>query len=170
MDMEQWLAAVDEKRHTTAVYVGSGELEQHLFERYFAYPQTVCTNAEVAKFVALLHNESRWQQYRARARFINYNVRHSPHAEQWARPENYRWLVHDATARDLWPERYANLSSETEVLSIDQVRSTVPESDLYRCNACGSRRVLFSQMQTRSADEPMTSFFRCVECNKNWKK
>lgn len=33
---------------------------------------------------------------------------------------------------------------------------------------CGGKFAYFQQFQTRSADEPMTTFYRCVDCKKTW--
>jgi len=35
---------------------------------------------------------------------------------------------------------------------------------LYQCNRCGSKNTEDYQVQTRSADEPMTTFVRCKDC------
>jgi len=35
---------------------------------------------------------------------------------------------------------------------------------------CDSMEAFFSQMQIRSADEPMTSFFTCVKCRRRWQE
>lgn len=39
------------------------------------------------------------------------------------------------------------------------------------CPSCGNSRAYFMQMQIRSADEPMTTFYRCCNavCNHNWR-
>lgn len=37
-----------------------------------------------------------------------------------------------------------------------------------RCQQCGHNRCYFVQMQTRSADEPMTTKYRCVNCAHIW--
>jgi transcription elongation factor S-II len=42
-------------------------------------------------------------------------------------------------------------------------------TDMFKCGKCKKRRCTYYQMQTRSADEPMTTFVRCVECNHRWK-
>ena len=42
-------------------------------------------------------------------------------------------------------------------------------TDQYKCRRCGSRKCSYYEMQTRSADEPMTQFFTCIECNNKWK-
>lgn len=40
---------------------------------------------------------------------------------------------------------------------------------LVQCSRCRSMKTTYTQMQTRSADEPMTSFFLCLACQKRWK-
>jgi len=42
-------------------------------------------------------------------------------------------------------------------------------SDALRCGRCGQRKVSYSQAQTRSADEPMTTFCECTVCGNRWK-
>lgn len=37
------------------------------------------------------------------------------------------------------------------------------------CGKCGQKKVSYSQAQTRSADEPMTTFCECMVCGKRWK-
>ena len=43
------------------------------------------------------------------------------------------------------------------------------ETDLFKCGKCGKRRTTYTQLQTRSADEPMTTFVLCLDCGKRWK-
>ncbi|XP_028786743.1 transcription elongation factor TFIIS-like [Neltuma alba] len=42
-------------------------------------------------------------------------------------------------------------------------------TDQFKCGKCGKRESIFHQMQTRSADEPMTTYVTCVSCNHHWK-
>lgn len=42
-------------------------------------------------------------------------------------------------------------------------------TDQFRCGRCGHRKTTYHQMQTRSADEPMTTYVTCVNCNNHWK-
>jgi len=38
-----------------------------------------------------------------------------------------------------------------------------------RCE-CGNMKAYYLQMQTRSADEPMTIFYKCTACGNQWKE
>ena len=40
---------------------------------------------------------------------------------------------------------------------------------LFRCGRCKSKNTSYYQMQTRCADEPMTTFVTCHNCDKRWK-
>jgi len=43
------------------------------------------------------------------------------------------------------------------------------ETDAFQCSKCKQRKCRYRQAQTRSADEPMTTFVTCVNCNNRWK-
>ncbi|KAJ1982730.1 transcription elongation factor TFIIS [Dimargaris verticillata] len=45
----------------------------------------------------------------------------------------------------------------------------VAETDQFKCGRCKSRKCTYYQMQTRSADEPMTTFVTCTNCENRWK-
>ncbi|CAO3653920.1 unnamed protein product [Mucor fragilis] len=47
--------------------------------------------------------------------------------------------------------------------------SAQAETDMFRCGKCRGRKCTYFQMQTRSADEPMTTFVTCVNCGNHWK-
>lgn len=43
------------------------------------------------------------------------------------------------------------------------------ENSLIKCRKCGSDDLSFSQVQLRSADEPMSCFFSCNGCGNRWR-
>jgi transcription elongation factor S-II len=43
------------------------------------------------------------------------------------------------------------------------------QDGFFTCNKCKSKKTTYYQLQTRSADEPMTTFVSCLNCGKNWK-
>ncbi|PTB68293.1 transcription elongation factor [Trichoderma citrinoviride] len=86
---------------------------------------------------------------------------------------------------DIAPERFVSMSDE-DLKSEDQRRmeqelekenmkkAQVPMaeksiSDSLECGKCKKKRVSYTQAQTRSADEPMTTFCECMNCGNRWK-
>ena len=68
---------------------------------------------------------------------------------------------------ELWEELLLRLSEK------DKLKYELkPEAmtDIFKCRKCGSRSCSYYEFQTRSADEPMTQFITCLECNNNWKQ
>lgn len=43
-------------------------------------------------------------------------------------------------------------------------------TDMFKCSRCGKRKCTYYEMQTRSADEAMTVFIKCLVCKKEWKQ
>ncbi|PNS20089.1 transcription factor S [Sphaceloma murrayae] len=39
-----------------------------------------------------------------------------------------------------------------------------------KAHNCPSTEAYFRQLQIRSADEPMTTFYKCVKCTKEWRE
>lgn len=67
-------------------------------------------------------------------------------------PENWQQLI------DLQQKR------ERTQLEGDFSRAT----DRWQCNGCKMRKCTYYELQTRSADEPMTIFIHCLNCGKRW--
>lgn len=49
-----------------------------------------------------------------------------------------------------------------------QIAEHRAESTAFKCSKCGQRKCSYRQLQTRSADEPMTTFITCA-CGHRWK-
>ena len=43
-------------------------------------------------------------------------------------------------------------------------------TDQFKCGKCKKRKCTYYQKQTRSADEPMTTFITCVACGHQWRE
>ena len=43
-------------------------------------------------------------------------------------------------------------------------------TDQFLCTRCWKRECTYYEMQTRSADEPMTIFINCLNCGKHWRQ
>ena len=71
---------------------------------------------------------------------------------------------------ELMPERWEELLDRKKKIDKNKYeRRREIATDLYRCGSCGERQCTYYQLQTRSADEPMTTFVTCINCGKRWK-
>lgn len=50
-----------------------------------------------------------------------------------------------------------------------QVAKSAAETDMFKCSKCKQKKCTYSQLQTRSCDEPMTTFVTCTICGNRWK-
>ena len=74
------------------------------------------------------------------------------------------------TPQHIFPEKWK------ELLDYKYKREKVlyeskPEAmtDQFKCGRCKKRKCSYFELQTRSADEPMTVFITCINCGKRWK-
>lgn len=76
------------------------------------------------------------------------------------------------TAEEMANDEIKQLREKFTKQGIDGSRLAIAEgtkTDLLKCGKCGKRNCTYNQMQTRSADEPMTTFVLCNECGNRWK-
>lgn len=73
------------------------------------------------------------------------------------------------TPQERFPEHWA--ASEAR-LALEQSQTQRPSmtSDQFQCNRCKGRECTYYQMQTRSADEPITTFIQCMQCHNRWRE
>jgi transcription elongation factor S-II len=73
----------------------------------------------------------------------------------------------------LWPDGPYAKAMEVGIhreLRKEYLAKEVKNQDgLFMCNRCRTKKTTYYQLQTRSADEPMTTFVSCLNCDKNWK-
>ncbi|KAL7315666.1 transcription elongation factor TFIIS [Mucor circinelloides] len=74
----------------------------------------------------------------------------------------------DAMASEEAQARDRKLAEEA-LFKARGAESAQAETDMFKCGKCGGRKCTYFQMQTRSADEPMTTFVTCVGCGNHWK-
>lgn len=58
--------------------------------------------------------------------------------------------------------------SEFNVLEESEGKETLPSIKI-DCEKCGNNEAVWWMLQTRSADEPTTQFYRCTKCNYTWR-
>ncbi|EGG25231.1 RNA polymerase II elongation factor [Cavenderia fasciculata] len=80
-----------------------------------------------------------------------------------------RFCTMDATEmanKELKEERERMLKYSREAATLSREAAT---TDQFQCGKCKQRKCTYFQLQTRSADEPLTTFVTCVNCNNRWK-
>ncbi|KAJ8441708.1 LOW QUALITY PROTEIN: hypothetical protein Cgig2_019095 [Carnegiea gigantea] len=86
------------------------------------------------------------------------------------RPENLVGM----TAKEMASSKRKRENEEIRLKSLIRSEAVGKEeeegtTEQFKCGRCGQRKCTYYQLQTRSADEPMTTLVRCVVCYNRWK-
>ena len=74
------------------------------------------------------------------------------------------------THQELVPQRWAELIENKMKRDKSKYENNIEAAtDTFQCRKCKSNKCTYYQMQTRSADEPMTTFVTCIVCDNRWK-
>ena len=80
--------------------------------------------------------------------------------------KNIAFMTHQELKPGLWKElidakinRDKNFGKEDELLATDE----------FKCFKCKKNKCTYYQQQTRSADEPITTFVSCLNCGNKWR-
>lgn len=74
------------------------------------------------------------------------------------------------THQELSPEKWKALIEAKAKRDKNKFETNIAAAtDTFTCRKCKSNKCTYYQMQTRSADEPMTTFVTCIDCGNRWK-
>jgi len=77
------------------------------------------------------------------------------------------------SAEILWPEGPMALSvikNRERDMHLERIKARESDYDgILQCRKCKSNKTEYYQLQTRSADEPMTTYATCKKCGNKWK-
>jgi len=74
------------------------------------------------------------------------------------------------THQELRPSKWKNLLDDKKIRDENKYCPKIEAStDNFTCWKCKSKKCTYYQLQTRSADEPMTTFVTCLSCGCRWK-
>ncbi|XP_062395246.1 transcription elongation factor A protein 3 isoform X7 [Sardina pilchardus] len=62
-----------------------------------------------------------------------------------------------------------NVLTQEAIREHQMAKTSGTTTDLLQCGKCRKKNCTYNQVQTRSADEPMTTFVLCNECGNRWK-
>jgi DNA-directed RNA polymerase subunit M/transcription elongation factor TFIIS len=72
---------------------------------------------------------------------------------------------------ELLPSRWKEQFEKQQVREKRQLEGNRSmATDIFLCTKCWKRECTYYEMQTRSADEPMTIFITCLNCGKHWRQ
>ena len=74
------------------------------------------------------------------------------------------------SSQEMFPKKWkslinAKIKRDENMCKVNMEAAT----DEFKCYKCKNRKCTYYQMQTRSADEPMTTFVTCLICGSSWK-
>jgi DNA-directed RNA polymerase subunit M/transcription elongation factor TFIIS len=78
--------------------------------------------------------------------------------------------VVNMTPYEMFPEHWSQLREKQQATDeFLYFRKPDINTDEYKCGKCKQRKCTYYELQTRSADEPMTTFILCLECGNKWR-
>ena len=82
------------------------------------------------------------------------------------RPHELAFMTH----QEMLPKKWKPLIELKKIKDENRYTAKIEAStDNFTCYKCKSKRCSYYQLQTRSADEPMTTFVTCIDCSNRWK-
>ena len=79
--------------------------------------------------------------------------------------------INKLSVYDIYPDNWSSLLDKK--IKRDKLKYEMkPQAmtDQFKCRKCSSRSCSYYEVQTRSADEPMTQFVSCLDCGNRWKQ
>lgn len=110
------------------------------------------------------------QIYFDRLRTIYYNLKNPTVLElitkHKIKPHKLAFMTHQEILPDKWKQLIEDLKIHNQNKYTPKIEAS---TDNFTCYKCKSKECSYYQLQTRSADEPMTTFVTCIKCGTRWK-
>ena len=82
------------------------------------------------------------------------------------KPQEIAFMSHQEMNPEKWKKLIdAKIKRDKNLSEVDLSSAT----NEFKCFKCKKRVCTYYQLQTRSADEPMTTFVTCLNCGNKWK-
>lgn len=82
------------------------------------------------------------------------------------KPHEVSFLTHVELLPEKWKQEIQDKKLRLENKFFPKIEAS---TDNFTCGKCKSKACTYYQLQTRSADEPMTTFVTCTQCGNRWK-
>lgn len=137
--------------------------------------ETVTAKATEVEAAAFKHFGGENAEYRAKMRSLFQNLKVKSNRELRRRVMSGEIAAIEfikMSQDELKSQEHKERDKAYEKENINNAQVAQPEksiSDALTCGKCGQKKVSYTQAQTRSADEPMTTFCECLACGNRWK-
>lgn len=82
------------------------------------------------------------------------------------KPQDFAFMTH----QELDPERWKKLIEEKIIRDKNNFEVKIEAStDTFTCRRCKQNKCVYYQLQTRSADEQISTYVSCLTCDNKWK-
>jgi len=82
------------------------------------------------------------------------------------KPHEVSFLTHVELLPEKWKQEIQDKKLRLENKFFPKIEAS---TDNFTCGKCKSKACTYYQLQTRSGDEPMTTFVTCTQCGNRWK-
>ena len=125
--------------------------------------------AKNRKIVKKWDNPYFTQIYTDRVKTVMINLRKSKqlldNLLKSAKPHEFAFMTHQEMNSEKWQDIINNKMKRDKSKYETKMEAS---TDTFTCRRCKSKECTYYQMQTRSADEPMTTFVNCLNCGNKW--
>ena len=126
--------------------------------------------AEEKKILKKWENEHFVNLYLQKLKTIIFNLKNEDVYNKLTKKEikahELAFMSHQDMRPDIWNELIELKKIKDENKFSPKIEAS---TDDFTCSKCKSKKCTFYQLQTRSADEPMTTFVTCLDCGNRWK-
>ena len=76
----------------------------------------------------------------------------------------------EMTPQELYPEIWVDAYAELKrIQNLNNIQEQKVYNSILKCGKCKKNMVMYTEVQTRSADEPTTKICKCTNCGNRWK-
>lgn len=150
------------------------EIAEKLEESLFNY---ICEKSLQRKIIRKWENQFFRKMYFNKARSLYTNLDKNSYVKntylisQIERNEIEIEKIPYMNYQEIFPEHWKRLLDEKykrEKLLYEEKMEAM--TDQFKCGRCKSKKCTYYELQTRSADEAMTTFISCLNCGNRWKQ
>lgn len=155
-------------RKTLYTIIGDVKISSNLEKGVLNYSINISNNQNIVK---------KWDNgyfvivYTERLRTVIFNLKNNNVLLE--KIKNKELKAHELafmTHQEMDPQRWKPLIDDKKIRDKNMYNPQIDaNTDNFTCGKCKSNRCSYYQLQTRSADEPMTTFVTCIDCGNRWK-